>query len=917
MGCERIVVGSAARSARVNDHCAADDLARPPPTQPHVAERDCSRHTTTGGLPSGLAPPGAGVRRSPSGRQMPLAPDVLNGGGLVGSAFAPADQDHRHSGTGVPAAQRQAAPLTGRIGGFPHPAGLHRSLSMLTGDGPSGAIPTPNRLGRTGLLSISSAPQTISPAGRQRTPRPPGAGTALAISRLTQPLCSAARGSARPATHGWVTTIQHPSASALQCRSANLLRAGNDRRVTQTATATASRPRRSERAGGTTRTSDQWAPFAGHGPDPGFAGATSLDRNSGLANGRKPASRFDTPGAGCAAGWWLDRESPGCRWYGANQALGAGIPVHFTGRRPPPAAVPHRGGPFRGPDGPTRLRHRPGQHAERSSLQDPPSLVTERCGGQQPSTRWRTAGSVRIGSPPTAPWPISATKSWRGAVAVVRSSPVRVGCRRIRCGERPDRWTHPTTAGLRALPGPGPQESARPTIVGRAPGMPRVSGAQQISRVMPRVAGPSRFRLRPRTDLRVRRSDCGRPGSPTSTGGHRDAPRSAGTPDVRFDVSHRSVERPGPIVEHVATVESRRCGAVDAIAQTAERPSFAVLASGAADQGGGPARRSSRAMPSFTDLSILRPGQLAAAITTPPVLLSAGGVGAQPGDATPRQGHAGHCRAGSFWVAEPTTGGASASSSDWMASPATLPAAHRALSGHRSAILRVAAPAARAHVRPAVGGYPVRRFAIGASAPASDAARPHAARATDSGRASRPARAIDPASARVLPGLTTIFQLPGLTASPTLPRRPTPGRGRPPTAPSGRTGRHDRTRQQRGGSPPADALDAGPNGNDHDPADGRRDCRKKATRAWPNTRPGPIGTGRTGTGPTRDRAERDRADAEQGRAEQARRGTGPIRRRVIGTSNGPEPSELSSSDVPCRRLPADIAAGDLAETGHR
>ena len=123
---------------------------------------------------------------------------------------------------------------------------------------------------------------------------------------------------------------------------------------------------------------------------------------------------------------------------------------------------------------------------------------------------------------------------------------------------------------------------------------------------------------------------------------------------------------------------------------------------------------------------------------------------------------------------EPTTGGASASSSGWIASPATLPAAHRVLSGHRLANLRVAAPAARAHVRPAVGGYPVRRFAVGASAPASDAARATTLRTTTARATAEPAtagrataaRAIDPASARVLPGLTTIFQIPGLTKIP-------------------------------------------------------------------------------------------------------------------------------------------------------
>ena len=240
------------------------------------------------------------VRRSPSGRQLPLAPEVLNGGGLVGSAFAPADQDHRHSGTGVPAAQRQAAPLTGRIGGFPRPAGLPRALSMLTGDGPSGAIPTPNRLGRTGLLSIPSAPQSISPAGRQRTPHPPGAGTALAISRSTQPAGVFGRarfGAASDSRLG--ATIQHPAASAVAVPSANLLRAGNDRRVTPTATAAATA---TATAAGTTRTSDQRATLCRAPTRSRNRRGHQFDRNSGLANGRKSASRFDTPGAGCAAG---------------------------------------------------------------------------------------------------------------------------------------------------------------------------------------------------------------------------------------------------------------------------------------------------------------------------------------------------------------------------------------------------------------------------------------------------------------------------------------------------------------------------------------------------------------------------------------------------------------------------------------
>ena len=79
MGCKRIVVGSAARSARVNDHCAAGHLARPSPIQPHVAERDCSRHTATGELPLRTR---AARRQAfadrPAAGSMPSAPVVLS-----------------------------------------------------------------------------------------------------------------------------------------------------------------------------------------------------------------------------------------------------------------------------------------------------------------------------------------------------------------------------------------------------------------------------------------------------------------------------------------------------------------------------------------------------------------------------------------------------------------------------------------------------------------------------------------------------------------------------------------------------------------------------------------------------------------------------------------------------------------------
>ena len=780
---------------------------------------------------------------------------------------------------------------------------------MLTGDGPSGAIPTPNRLGRTGLLSIPSAPQSISPAGEAAHSAP----TRRRNRSGDQPFDPAGR-CVRPreVRRGQRLTAgcHHPAPGCVNGRSAVRELAPRRQRSPGHADCDSERGSDSDCGTATAGRRTNGPPFAGHRPDPGFAGASRST---------------DTPVWRMAA-----RPHPASipRALDALPGSGSIVRVQAVGgteriRRSVQASQ------YISPAGVRRQRPylteaafsaaRPGQLRLRASALantravEPAGFAEPRHGAVRRSATECSLADSRFGADRLA---ADGAMANVGNELVTRSrnrGSLFAGARRLPTDpvRRQAGLAGPTPLlrGLDALPGPGPQEPARPTIVGRTPGMPRVPGAQQISRGMPRVAGAQQ--ISPAATHRTPRPPVGlgRPGSPTSTGAHRDAPRSAGTPDVRFGVSHRSSSDP-PRSSSISPRSSRGVVARSSPSHDGGTPVIRRLASGAADQGGDPARRSSGAMPSFTDLSILRPGQLAAAITTPPVLLSAGGVSAQPGDDTPGRAtsgiaepaHSGHRaddgrRIGQLIRLDGLAGNASRGASRAVRAPVGDPQG-RGAGGARPR------PARRGRLRRAT----FRRRSIGAgercSAGHHTAQPPQRERLQNRPPQDGPPPRGPPSGGPstqpplgCLPGLTTIFQLPGLDRvadlaaptharpGPTVDRIVGPHRGHDrssPSAPRLTPSRCDRcwTQTETITTRPTAAGTAGRGPTRAWPTPRANHDRANRDRASPN---GPSGTGPSGTGPT-----------GTGPSGTGPSGAGPIRRRVMGTSARTGPGELPS-----------------------